>query len=99
MKEWSVTPALDKSFEIHAADQTMGGPGGVVSHGGDAAYKTLKNNVNSKWIHDPGLRKLNFGLGLMFASAAANGYDGSLMNGLLAIPRCELRRRETDDSS
>ncbi|KAF2661041.1 general substrate transporter [Lophiostoma macrostomum CBS 122681] len=65
----------------------MGGPGGVVAYGGDAAYKTLKNNVHPQWIHDPGLRKLNFGIGLMFASAAANGYDGSLMNGLLAIPR------------
>ena len=67
----------------------MGGPTGVVSHGGDAAYKTLGNNVKSKWIHDSGLRKLNLGIALMFSSAAANGFDGSLMNGLLAIPRCQ----------
>lgn len=67
----------------------MGGPAGIVSQGGDAAYKTLRNNVNAKWIHDPGLRKLNIGIAFMFASAAANGYDGSLMNGLLAIPQCE----------
>jgi sugar porter (SP) family MFS transporter len=73
----------------------MGGPGGVVAHGGDAAYKTLKNNVHSQWIHDPGLRKLNIGIGLMFASAAANGYDGSLMNGLLAIPKCKRNRVHT----
>jgi hypothetical protein len=68
----------------------MGGPAGIVSEGGSGAYKTLRNNVNSKWIHDPGLRKLNIGIGFMFASAAANGYDGSLMNGLLAMPQCEL---------
>ncbi|KAF2496670.1 hexose transporter [Lophium mytilinum] len=66
----------------------MGGPGGIVSESGNSAYKSLRNNVNSKWIHDPGLRKLNIGVGMMFASAAANGFDGSLMNGLLAIPRC-----------
>lgn len=67
----------------------MGGPAGLVSHSGDSAYKSLRNNVNSNWIRDPGLRKLNVGIGLMFASAAANGFDGSLMNGLLAIPRCK----------
>ncbi|KAJ4352494.1 uncharacterized protein N0V89_007842 [Didymosphaeria variabile] len=65
----------------------MGGPAGIVSEGGGAAYKTLRNNVASSWIRDPGLRRLNFGIGLMFCSAAANGFDGSLMNGLLAIPR------------
>ncbi|KAJ4301733.1 hypothetical protein N0V90_003826 [Kalmusia sp. IMI 367209] len=65
----------------------MGGPAGIVSQSGDAAYKSLKNNVNSKWINDPGLRRLNFGIALMFCSAAANGFDGSLMNGLLAIPQ------------
>lgn len=66
----------------------MGGPAGIVSESGGAAYKTLRNNVASSWMKDPGLRKLNFGIGLMFFSAAANGFDGSLMNGLLAIPRC-----------
>jgi len=65
----------------------MGGPAGIVSESGNSAYKSLRNTVNSKWIHDPGLRKLNIGIGMMFASAAANGFDGSLMNGLLAIPR------------
>ncbi|KAH0129272.1 hypothetical protein KCU66_g4396, partial [Aureobasidium melanogenum] len=64
----------------------MGGPAGVVAASGSEVYKTLRNNVNAKWIQDPGLRKLNFGVATMFASAAANGYDGSLINGLLAIP-------------
>ncbi|KAK7179854.1 hypothetical protein DPSP01_004595 [Paraphaeosphaeria sporulosa] len=65
----------------------MGGPTGIVSESGGAAYKTLRNNVASSWIRDPGLRRLNIGIGLMFSSAAANGFDGSLMNGLLAIPQ------------
>ncbi|KAK5020650.1 hypothetical protein LTR60_000334 [Cryomyces antarcticus] len=64
----------------------MGGPAGVVAESGNAIYKTLNNNVNPKWMRDPGLRRLNFGILTMFASAAANGYDGSLINGLLAIP-------------
>ncbi|THY11718.1 general substrate transporter [Aureobasidium pullulans] len=64
----------------------MGGPAGVVAASGSEVYKSLRNNVNPKWIQDPGLRKLNFGVATMFASAAANGYDGSLINGLLAIP-------------
>ncbi|CVK95515.1 related to hexose transporter protein [Fusarium mangiferae] len=52
---------------------------------GNAVYKRYKNNTNENWMHDAGLRKLNIGIGFMFASAAANGFDGSLMNGLLTI--------------
>lgn len=66
----------------------MGGPAGVVAESGNAIYKTLHNNVHPKWTKDPGLRRLNIGILMMFASAAANGYDGSLINGLLAIPYC-----------
>ncbi|KAF2717454.1 general substrate transporter [Polychaeton citri CBS 116435] len=64
----------------------MGGPAGIVASKGNEVYKTLDNNVNPKWMKDPGLRRLNFGIATMFASSAANGYDGSLINGLLAIP-------------
>lgn len=64
----------------------MGGPSGVVASSGNEVYKTLTNNVNPSWIRDRGLRRLNFAIGAMFASAAANGYDGSLINGLLAMP-------------
>jgi MFS family permease len=64
----------------------MGGPSGVVASSGNEVYKTLTNNVNPSWIRDSGLRRLNFAIGAMFASAAANGYDGSLINGLLAMP-------------
>lgn len=53
---------------------------------GDEFYKTLENNCHSKWWRDPGLRKLNLGVLLVFASATANGFDASLVNGLLAIP-------------
>ncbi|TPX17550.1 uncharacterized protein E0L32_012143 [Thyridium curvatum] len=52
---------------------------------GNEAYKSCRNNTNKNWFHDPGLRKLNMGIAFMFSSAAANGYDGSLMNGLLTI--------------
>ncbi|KZF23033.1 putative transporter [Xylona heveae TC161] len=65
----------------------MGGPAGVVCSSGGAVYKTLRNNTHKNWIRDPGLRHLNIGVAMMFASAAANGYDGSLMNGLLAMKR------------
>ncbi|KAF1992683.1 general substrate transporter [Amniculicola lignicola CBS 123094] len=65
----------------------MGRPVAIVDKGSVSAYKSLSNNVHPKWIHDPGLRRLNLSIGLMFASAATNGFDGSLMNGLLAIPR------------
>lgn len=64
----------------------MGGPAGVVASKGDEVYNTLPNNVNPRWTRDPGLRRLNLAIVTMFASAAANGYDGSLINGLLAIP-------------
>ena len=66
--------------------RNMGGPAGVVASKGDEVYKTLRNNINARWTRDPGLRRLNVAILTMFASAAANGYDGSLVNGLLAIP-------------
>ncbi|KAJ3533726.1 hypothetical protein NM208_g7856 [Fusarium decemcellulare] len=52
---------------------------------GNEIYKRYHNNTKEKWIEDPGLRKLNLGIAFMFSSAAANGFDGSLMNGLLTI--------------
>lgn len=60
----------------------------VVTASGENAYNSLSNNTHEQWTKDPGLRRLNLGVGLMFTSAAANGYDGSLMNGLLALPLC-----------
>jgi hypothetical protein len=60
----------------------------VVTTSGEDAHASLPNNTHDQWIKDAGLRRLNLGVGLMFTSAAANGYDGSLMNGLLALPLC-----------
>ncbi|KAF3931141.1 hypothetical protein ABW20_dc0109474 [Dactylellina cionopaga] len=37
------------------------------------------------WFTDSGLRRLNFSIGVIFLSAAANGFDSSLINGLLII--------------
>ncbi|QIX02404.1 hypothetical protein AMS68_007921 [Peltaster fructicola] len=62
----------------------MGVPKKAVTHSGNEIYKTLSNNVNPRWIKDPGLRALNLSIAMMFASAAANGYDGTLINGLLS---------------
>lgn len=62
--------------------------GGAVSSSGADVYRALPNNTNASWFKDRGLRRLNFGVILMFASAAANGYDGALMNGLLTLPMC-----------
>ncbi|KAJ5998057.1 hypothetical protein N7522_009717 [Penicillium canescens] len=59
---------------------------GVVTSSGGDVYCVLSNNTKDRWIKDPGLSRLNLGIGLMFTSAAANGYDGSLMNGLQALP-------------
>ena len=64
--------------------------GGVVSASGMDVYRALPNNTDANWLKDKGLRRLNFGLILMFASAAANGYDAALMNGLLTLPMCEF---------
>jgi hypothetical protein len=64
------------------------GANAVVSTSGGDAYASIPNNTHAQWIKDAGLRRLNLGVALMFTSAAANGYDGSLMNGLLALPRC-----------
>lgn len=63
---------------------------GVVTRSGEDVYSDLSNNTKDQWMKDPGLRRLNIGIALMFTSAAANGYDGSLMNGLQALPLCKL---------
>ena len=63
--------------------------GHVVAPSGGDHYASLPNNTKASWIRDKGLRRLNLGVVLMFASAAANGYDGALMNGLLTLPMCK----------
>ncbi|KAH8647321.1 major facilitator superfamily domain-containing protein [Xylariales sp. PMI_506] len=47
----------------------------------------VPNNTNPVWWKDPGLRKLNILLISTFMGSIANGYNGSLIAGLEAIPR------------
>lgn len=58
----------------------VAGPAGNTGSG-DEIYKSLPNNCLERWYRDPGLRRLNMGIFLTFASATANGFDASLMNG------------------
>lgn len=53
------------------------------------AWKLLPNNTHQSWVKDRGLRRLNLGIALMFASSAGTGYNGSLINGLLVLPQCK----------
>ncbi|KAK8217449.1 hypothetical protein M8818_001205 [Zalaria obscura] len=53
---------------------------------GTEAFRILPNNTHAQWRRDPGLRRLMLATFLVFMSATANGYDTSLINGLLAIP-------------
>ncbi|CAI7598404.1 unnamed protein product [Penicillium bialowiezense] len=50
------------------------------------ASKVLQNNTNVNWVKDPGLRKLNLGIGLMLSASATAGYCASMINGLLVLP-------------
>jgi hypothetical protein len=47
--------------------------------------KQYQDAMVERW-KAPALRKLNFGIVMMFSSAAAIGFDVSLINDLLAIP-------------
>lgn len=53
------------------------------------ASKVLQNNTNVNWVKDPGLRKLNLGIGLMLSASATAGYCASMINGLLVLPECK----------
>ncbi|KAI9925270.1 hypothetical protein ASPWEDRAFT_32435 [Aspergillus wentii DTO 134E9] len=72
---------------------------GVMTSPGENAYASIPNNTMGEWTKDKGLRRLNLGVCLMFASAAANGYDGSLMNGLLTLPMFLTNLGENIDSN
>ncbi|CAI7628413.1 unnamed protein product [Penicillium palitans] len=50
------------------------------------ASKVLQNNTNSSWMKDPGLRRLNLGIGFMLSASATAGYCASMINGLLVLP-------------
>ncbi|KAF3901988.1 hypothetical protein ABW21_db0208012 [Orbilia brochopaga] len=61
----------------------------------------MPNNTNPTWWKDPSLRRLNLAIGLMFCSAAANGFDSSLINGLLILDsfRSVFGITETNDNA
>lgn len=80
------TPSKRTLQKLVCTAKMVAGPA-VGSSKGDSIYKSLPNNCHRRWWLDPGLRRLNLSVLLVFASATANGFDGSLINGLLAIPR------------
>ncbi|KAI5477364.1 hexose transporter [Pseudohyphozyma bogoriensis] len=64
----------------------------MVSSGGNtagaiASIAHIKNNTHRNWWMDPGLRKLNLFIVILFLASASGGFDGSLINGLESIPR------------
>ncbi|KAF5376384.1 hypothetical protein D9757_008658 [Collybiopsis confluens] len=46
-----------------------------------------KNNTNRNWWNDPGLRKITAWIVLLYCGSFTIGYDGSLLNGLQALPQ------------
>ncbi|CAG8257326.1 unnamed protein product [Penicillium nalgiovense] len=50
------------------------------------ASKVLQNNTNGNWMKDPGMRRLNLGIGFMLSASATAGYCASMINGLLVLP-------------
>jgi sugar porter (SP) family MFS transporter len=47
---------------------------------------SLPNNTHPNWVHDPGLRRLNFLLLASYLGAISNGYTSSLISSLIANP-------------
>ncbi|KAH0421464.1 hexose transporter protein [Colletotrichum camelliae] len=62
--------------------------GGAVAcgaSGSESNYKSVRNNANSQWWLDAGLRKNVFHCVGLCGTLFFNGYDGSLFNGLQTI--------------
>lgn len=51
--------------------------------------QALHRKNPGKRAMDKGLWQLNCGIAFMLASSAANGYNMSLINGLLSLPECK----------
>lgn len=66
----------------------MGAPDALHSASVARPLTSYSNNAHHQWWHDPGLRKLNLMFVIIFMSPLMIGFDGSLINGLLAIPQC-----------
>ncbi|KAJ5781577.1 uncharacterized protein N7518_010060 [Penicillium psychrosexuale] len=63
------------------------------------ASKVLHNNTNSSWMKDPGLRKLNLGIGFMLSASATAGYCASMINGLLVLPEFSNFLKDLDTNA
>ncbi|KII95906.1 hypothetical protein PLICRDRAFT_150906 [Plicaturopsis crispa FD-325 SS-3] len=64
-----------------------------------ASYQHLRNNTNSKWWRDAGLRKTNLIVCCYMIAQATGGYDKSLINGLQSIPQWKAKLGNPDASS
>ncbi|WQF77419.1 Putative major facilitator, sugar transporter, major facilitator superfamily [Colletotrichum destructivum] len=50
----------------------------------------MAETSNKPWYQEPHLRKLNFCILSLTLFSSANGFDGSLMNGLIALPQWKV---------
>ena len=49
-------------------------------------FADLPNNTAKSWWKDPGMRKGMIHIFILYAAVYSLGYDGSLLNGLQALP-------------
>ncbi|GFZ48477.1 hypothetical protein JCM24511_06225 [Saitozyma sp. JCM 24511] len=54
---------------------------------GAPEYTTWRNNTNSSWWKDPGLRRSMVHVFVLYLCVFTFGYDGSLLNGLQTLPQ------------
>uniref|UniRef100_A0A0W0GBK4 Major facilitator superfamily (MFS) profile domain-containing protein n=1 Tax=Moniliophthora roreri TaxID=221103 RepID=A0A0W0GBK4_MONRR len=56
----------------------------------ERANTVWKNNTNSRWWKDPGLRRNVAWVGILYLGIFAVGYDASLIAGLMAMPQWNI---------
>lgn len=49
-------------------------------------FASLPNNTAASWWRDPGMRKGMIHIFILYTAVYSLGYDGSLLNGLQALP-------------
>jgi hypothetical protein len=49
-------------------------------------FASLPNNTATSWWRDPGMRKGMIHIFILYTAVYSLGYDGSLLNGLQALP-------------
>jgi hypothetical protein len=50
------------------------------------SFADLPNNTNKSWWKDPGMRRGMIHIFILYTAVYSLGYDGSLLNGLQALP-------------